>query len=140
MIILDTNVVSAIMQMDADSRLLAWLDRQPFEAFWTTTITLFEINLGIALLPGSRRKRDMEDAFEKVLQNGLAERIFVFDNAAAEYAAALDASRHKAGRKIEVRDTFIAGIVLAQRATLATRNIKHFADLDVEVVNPWAGN
>ena len=32
---------------------------------------------------------------------------------------------------------FIAGIVIARRAALATRNVKHFADLTAEVVNPW---
>jgi hypothetical protein len=32
----------------------------------------------------------------------------------------------------------IAGIAIARRATLATRNTRHFADLPVSVVNPWA--
>jgi len=31
----------------------------------------------------------------------------------------------------------IAGIALTNRATLATRNTAHFADLSVTVVNPW---
>jgi hypothetical protein len=33
----------------------------------------------------------------------------------------------------------IAGIALARRATLATRNVKHFVDRGLEVVNPWDG-
>jgi toxin FitB len=32
----------------------------------------------------------------------------------------------------------IAGIVRANHATLATRNTRHFADLAVPVINPWA--
>ena len=47
------------------------------------------------------------------------------------------ASRHRAGRSVEPRDTMIAGIALAQRATLATRNVRHFDDLTVPVVDPW---
>ena len=35
-----------------------------------------------------------------------------------------------------MRDTFIAGIALAKRATLATRNTCHFDALSVCVVNP----
>ena len=35
------------------------------------------------------------------------------------------------------RDTMIAGIVLAQHATLATRNTAHFDDFSVPLVNPW---
>jgi predicted nucleic acid-binding protein len=48
------------------------------------------------------------------------------------------ALRHKKGRAGELRDTMIAGIVLACHATLATRNTSHFEDLSVPVVNPWA--
>jgi predicted nucleic acid-binding protein len=36
-----------------------------------------------------------------------------------------------------VRDTQIAGIALARRATLATCNLKHFQDLSVAVIDPW---
>jgi len=35
------------------------------------------------------------------------------------------------------RDTMIAGIVLANHAMLATRNVKHFEDIAKSVVNPW---
>jgi len=47
------------------------------------------------------------------------------------------AVRQRAGRPGELRDTMIAGIVLAHHATLATCNARHFADLAVPVVNPW---
>nr|VFK04593.1 MAG: hypothetical protein BECKH772B_GA0070898_104633 [Candidatus Kentron sp. H]VFK04780.1 MAG: hypothetical protein BECKH772A_GA0070896_104591 [Candidatus Kentron sp. H]VFK07725.1 MAG: hypothetical protein BECKH772C_GA0070978_104493 [Candidatus Kentron sp. H] len=36
-----------------------------------------------------------------------------------------------------MRDTFIAGIALARKAVLATRNTRHFHDLKVTVINPW---
>jgi predicted nucleic acid-binding protein len=49
----------------------------------------------------------------------------------------LMAQRKRAGRPAEVRDTMIAGIVLANRATLATRNTQHFKDLPLTVINPW---
>ena len=35
------------------------------------------------------------------------------------------------------RDTFIAGIAIARRAQLATRNTRHFADLSLAVIDPW---
>ena len=31
----------------------------------------------------------------------------------------------------------IAGIVKARRATLATRNIRHFEDAGIDLVDPW---
>jgi len=45
------------------------------------------------------------------------------------------AVRYKKGRPDEMRDTMIAGIVLASHAKLATRNTSHFEDLSVPVVN-----
>jgi predicted nucleic acid-binding protein len=60
-----------------------------------------------------------------------------FDRAAAEAAARLAAERQRKGRPVDIRDTQIAGIVMARRAKFATRNIKHFADVGAEIVNPW---
>ncbi len=43
MIVLDTNVICALMQRAADPAVVAWLDGQPAESVWTTSITDFEI-------------------------------------------------------------------------------------------------
>ena len=47
------------------------------------------------------------------------------------------ASRHKKGHPGDLRDTMIGGIVLAQRAALATRNTRHFDDISTALINPW---
>ncbi len=60
-----------------------------------------------------------------------------FDSAAAVEAASLAAERQRAGRPVDMRDTQIAGIALARHAMLATRNVRHFLDLKVPVVDPW---
>ena len=137
MIILDTNVLSALMRTAPEAAVVAWLDRQPAESVWITSITLFESRLGLALLPAGRRKATLEAAFARLLQEDLENRVLDFDSAAATAAATLTAGRQKAGRPVDMRDTQIAGIALARRATLATRNVRHFADLKVPVVNPW---
>jgi len=76
-------------------------------------------------------------AFETAL-DAMGNRIASFDAAAAIQAADLMAARQKRGRPGDLRDTMIAGIVLAHRATLATRNTSHFEDLSVPVVNPYS--
>jgi predicted nucleic acid-binding protein len=138
LIILDTNVLSELMQQNVpDPSVVEWLDRQPAESVWITSITLFEARLGLALLPNGRRRQALELAFEHLLAEDLEGRVLDFDSSAAEAAAALAAGRQRNGRTVDMRDTQIAGIVIARRATLATRNVKHFADLTAEVVNPW---
>ena len=137
MIILDTNVLSALMRQAPEVAVVAWLDRQPTESVWITSITLFEARLGLALLPKGRRQQTLEAAFARLLEEDLENRILDFDSAAATEAASLAAERQKVGRSVDMRDTQIAGIALARRATLATRNVRHFRDLNVPVVDPW---
>jgi predicted nucleic acid-binding protein len=138
MIILDTNVLSALMRTAPEVPVMAWLDRQPAESVWITSITLFEARLGLALLPTGRRRQTLEASFARLLKEDLENRVLDFDSAAATEAASLAAERQKAGRPVDMRDTQIAGIALARRATLATRNVRHFGDLKVPIVDPWA--
>jgi predicted nucleic acid-binding protein len=137
-IILDTNVLSALMRTIPDAAVLEWLDRQPADSVWITSITLFETRFGLALLPAGRRRQLLEAAFDDLLKEDLENRVLDFDSAAATAAASLAAARQKSGRPADMRDTQIAGIVLARRATLATRNIRHFVDLKISIIDPWA--
>ena len=137
MIIIDTNVLSALMREIPERPVVEWLDRQAAESIWITSITLFEARLGLTLLPKGKRRQSLETAFDKLLVEDLEGRVLDFDQPAAEAAAQLAAARQRAGQTIDMRDTQIAGIVTARRARLATRNVRHFSDLKVEVINPW---
>ena len=61
-----------------------------------------------------------------------------FDQAAAEAAGRIAAERRRAGRTVEVRDVQIAGIAAARKATLATRNLRHFEGFGLALVDPWS--
>ena len=137
MIILDTNVLSALMQAQPDTVVINWLDAQPAEIIWISSITLFEARYGLNLLPEGQRKTTLLGRLEEIVQTDLANRIVVFDVHAAGKAAELAAQRKSRGRPVDMRDTFIAGVAMAHGATLATRNTKHFEDLPTPVVNPW---
>lgn len=137
MILLDTNVLSALMLREPDPSVVTWLDAQPAESIWTTSITVFEIQTGLELLKTGRRRTRLEKAFEQLLSEELDGRVQSFDRAAALAAGTLAAARQRAGLSMEVRDVEIAGIALARRATLATRNIRHFTDLGVDLADPW---
>lgn len=137
MIILDTNVLSVLMRSTPETTVIEWLDRQPAESVWITTLTLFEARLGLALLPLGKKRRHLEAAFERVLEEDLEHRVLDFDSGAAQAAATLAAERQRKGRSVDLRDTLIAAVAVARHATIATRNIRHFADLSVPVVDPW---
>lgn len=138
MIILDTNVLSAMMRRDVDPKIRDWLDNQPSESMWVTAITVFEVRLGIEILAKGRRRKQLEEDFVQTIAVDFDGRVLDLDHTAAEKAAALCAQRRLRGRPIDMRDTLIAGIAVSRRAQFATRNVKHFEDLEVAVINPWA--
>jgi predicted nucleic acid-binding protein len=137
MIILDTNVLSALMRQPPDKNVVGWLDQQPRTSIWTTSITVLEVRFGLQIMPCGKRRSVLIEAFEGVLDK-IGHRVVAFDVAAAQQAGDLMAARHKKGRPGELRDTMIAGIVLAQHATLATRNTAHFDDISVPLIDPWS--
>ena len=137
MILLDTNVLSALMRDTPDPAVVEWLDTKPAESIWTTSVTVFEIRTGIELLVPSRRRKRLEEMFSLLLDEDLDGRVQSFDLAAAIAAGTLAASRQQAGRAVEIRDVQIAGIAVSRRAAVATRNTRHFDGAGVDLMNPW---
>jgi toxin FitB len=138
MILLDTNVLSALMRNAPDPAVVNWLDNEPAESIWTTSITVFEIRTGINLLERGRRRKQLDQNFTRLLTDDLNGRVQAFDQAAALTAGALAADQQRDGRTVEIRDVQIAGITASRRAVLATRNIRHFEATGIALVNPWA--
>jgi toxin FitB len=137
MIILDTNVLSALMLRVPDAIVATWLDKQPPDSVWTTSVTLFEIRFGLEGMPLGKRRSELSQDLERLLVS-IDYRIAPFDTEAANSAGVLMAARRLKGRPRELRDTIIAGIVLANHATLATRNVRDFEDIGAKLIDPWA--
>ena len=135
MIVLDTNVLSALMRVAPEARVLAWLDEQVPDAVWTTAVTIYELQRGLELMPEGRKRRALTERMVSVLERVLRSRILPLDAEAGRVAGSLSAQRAARGGVMSAEDTLISGIVVARGATLATRNVRHFPD--VPVVNPW---
>jgi predicted nucleic acid-binding protein len=136
MIILDTNVISALMRDPVDATVLGWLNRQSSTSVWTTAVTVLESRFGVARMVAGRRRDALTQSLDRVIADDLEGRILAFDQTAAEHTAILMARRQSEGRTGDLRDSMIAGIALARRATLATRNVKHFEDAGINIVDP----
>ena len=137
MILVDTNVLSAMMRVAVEPVVERWFDSQPSDSVWTTTVTIFEIRFGVAVLAAGRRRDRLYDAFDRAINDILVGRVLPFDRTAAETAAAIAARQRQIGRAVEIRDVQIAGITAARKATLATRNTRHFENLGIVLVDPW---
>ena len=137
MIILDTNVLSALIKEAPETGVMQWLDEEPRISIWTSAISLFEIRHGIDIMPEGRRKVALSGSLDRLVSDLLENRIAPFDSQAASHAANYSAKRKSLGRPVEFRDIMIAGIALASGARLATRNIRDFELSDIVLVNPW---
>ena len=138
MIILDTNVISALMIAPPDPLVLAWLDRRRPGELCTTSVNVLEIRFGLLSMAAGRRQAGLIAAFDRFIAEILENRVLVFDLAAAERAAALEARRRSLGRTVGGRDAQIAGIAQAHAAAVCTRNVRHFEDAEVTIHDPWA--
>ena len=133
-LLLDANVISEIGRPRPDSRVLAFLEADA--ALWLSAIALHEVEFGIQRLdPGRRQERYRRALSDVVTQH--AERILGVGRLEAVHAASLRVEAARSGRTLHIADALIAGTARANDLTLATRNVRDFEGLDVDVVNPW---
>jgi len=137
MIVLDTNVVSELMHTQPERRVQAWLDAQISSDLFLTAISVAEILCGIARLPDGKRKQRMLEITETMLKEDFQERLLAFDECSAIHYANIVTRRQSMGRPISMADAQIAAICLQHRTALATRNLKDFEALGLELINPW---
>src|SRR5438874_1346771 len=74
-IVLDTNVLSALMHPTADVTAVKWLDAQPRLSLWTTSVTIFELRAGISIMPEGRRRALLQASFARVIERSIDERV-----------------------------------------------------------------
>jgi predicted nucleic acid-binding protein len=136
-IVLDTNVISEPVKPLPDPLVAAWLDRQPKEALYLCAPVLMEVLLGVALLPGGKRKRGMATAIQALFANFFADRFLAFERQAAVTYASLASRASARGYSISVGDCQIAAIAAVHGFVVATRDIAPFRAAGVPVINPW---
>ncbi len=137
MILLDTNVVSAIMAPSPPETVLSWLDAQRTESLFLSTITVAEIGYGIRILPAGKRRQALQHRFQEFVARGFAERTLAFDVPAARAYAEIMGRRKEIGRPMSVPDGEIAAIALDRGFAVATRNLSDFQECGLELVDPF---
>jgi predicted nucleic acid-binding protein len=139
LIILDTNVFSEIFRPRPDPRVAAAITSWPLAEVFLTAVTVAEILSGIARMPDGRRKVTLVEATEGILVDDFRNKVLPFDLETSALYADLVANRFGAGRPISIADGQIAAICRQHGATLATRNIRDFELLGLDLIDPWSG-
>jgi len=113
-----------------------WLNGQAADTLYLSSVTLAELLFGLGVVPDGARKDRLARALDALLAL-FPGRILPFDQDAARRYAEMALTVRAAGRPLSVADGYIAATAAARCFAVATRNIGHFADTGVEVIDPW---
>ena len=137
MLVLDTNMLSAMMRAEPVGRVADWILAQPSEDLFTAAVCQAEILSGIAILPNGRRRADLEEAARAMFDDDFQGRVLPFDTEAAVAYAEVFAARRKAGRPAGTADLMLAAIARVRGASVVTRNVADFKGVGLTIINPW---
>ncbi len=136
-ILIDTNVVSEPLRRRPEPRVSEWIDNQPLETLYLSTVTVAELRFGVASLPAGRRRSLLNENLERRILSRFAGRILPFDLPAAEAYAGLMAQARSDGIAISLSDGYIAAIATANGMAVATRDRAPFEAAGLRVIDPW---
>lgn len=140
MYLVDTDVLStgAPGRRERSAALVDWMDARS-DALFLSTITVAEIQHGIARLKrtgAAERAARLEDWLGLVLHL-YGDRVIPFDIAAARVAGPLMDKARAMGQTPGFADLAIAATAVSRKLTVLTRNLRHFAPLDIPAVDPF---
>ena len=132
--LVDTNVLSELRNRKADANVVAWMQARPRQSLHLSVLSLGEIRKGMERVADPAFRQTLTDWLEVELPNYFVGRLLGIDEQVADRWGRVQAG---AGRSLPVIDGLLAATALQHDLTLVTRNIKDFAGLGVQVVNPW---
>ncbi len=136
-VLLDTNVVSELIRKAPDPAVEAWAADHTLEDLFFSAIGEAELRYGAAILPTGRRRETLVSDIERMLRDAFEDRVLPFDSAAARAYADIAAMRRFSGRPVPPADCQIAAIARSRDMAVATRNVRDFDDMNIEIVDPW---
>ncbi len=134
--LLDTCVIAEYQKPLPDAKVMSWLTSQIEESLFLSVLTIGEIEKGIARLPVSKRKNNLEAFLENLIAR-FDRRIIDLDTATLRRWGRLTGNLEKKGRVLPIIDSFLAATALEYDLTIITRNTADFTGTGARVLNVW---
>ena len=135
--LLDTNIPSELTRQRSAPQVERWLDEADDEALFFSVISLGEILKGITVLPASKRRAGLQEWLDGALRPWFEGRILPVTAPIAERWGVLSGKCRLQGRQVKVADGLIVATALHHQLTIVTRNVRDFAGLGADILNPW---
>lgn len=130
--LLDTNVISELRKPKPRGGVLAWIQRLPDDALYTSAVTIGEVQAGIEI---TREQDESKAADIEQWLDELAQTHNVLDVSAAVFRRWAKRMHRRADHHLE--DALIAATALTHDLTVATRNVRDSRPFGVALVNPF---
>jgi toxin FitB len=134
--LLDASILRSILDAHPEAPLAAWLDAQPDECLYISSMNLAEIWNGILAHASGEQRLEKEGWFAgpRGPRVAFGNRVLSFDDKAAMVWGRLVSEREQAGLPCAPIDMIYAAIAEANGCVLVTDNEERFTG--IEVVNP----
>ncbi len=134
MLVLDTNVLSALRRPERSAAVMGWLSRQDEARLYLSVITLGEIERGITM------QEHADPQFAQDLRDWLARTVTLFSDRLLPFGAAEAQVWGRLSARIghSGADLLIAATALTHDATVVTRNVADFVPTGCRIEIPFA--
>lgn len=132
--LIDTNVLSELRRKLPDPNVVSWMQARHPQSLFLSVLTLGEIRKGVERVDDAARRQSLLDWLEVDLPNYFVGRLLPVDAATADRWGRLMA---QAAGPLPAIDALLAATALRHDLTLVTRNVRDFAELGVDLINPW---
>lgn len=135
--LLDTCVISELIKPEPNSHVINWLNAQNEEDIYLSVLTIGEIQKGIAKLPESKKKQNLQNWLDNDLQQRFESRIIDINNEISLCWGKIQGEAEQKGNKMSVIDSLIASTGIVFDCTVVTRNVSDIEASDCKLYNPW---
>ena len=111
-----------------------WISRRPASTLYLSVLTLGELRKGVEGVVDASRRVSLLDWLETELPAFFTGRILPIDLQVADRWGRLVAA---AGRPVPAIDSLIGATAAHHGLSLVTRNVRVYADLGIDIINPW---
>jgi len=137
--LLDTCVLSEFTRKEPSPKVVEWLDKEPEENVYVSTLTVGELYKGIRKIIDVHAQKAMKLNFwlEMDVMLRFGDRILPVNNEIAIAWGILRAESEKRGVKRPTIDSLLAATAKVHNLTLVTRNVSDFLHTGISIFNLW---
>lgn len=136
--LLDTNILSELRRPRPERKVVAFIESQPLELLYVSTVTLAEIRFGIELVPDPSRRSALLDWLAHKVRPMFEQRrtLEVTEDVMFKWRLMVEEGR-KTGHTFSQPDLIIAATGQHYGLTVVSRDISEYTAARVSVFNPW---